>query len=216
MTDALDRLAGPAADLLDRVDTTLTRCGAPADHAIWPLLRRVGALPGEVVGAIAALRPGPLAAAGMPLRALIRRYGDAAVAGPVGWRGAAADRFADQWTALRTHLDGDAESLTGRLAATAGYLDAVADWLAEGREALARTLASALISAEAVAVRTAAVGAPLAAADLAAYVLAAVAGLCDDGGTLPGSWAPRLAELPFRPPPGDVPAGPEQPTEVVP
>jgi len=47
MMDLLDRVTGPAADLLARVDDGLLAEGAPAGHPIWPLLRRAGALPGD-------------------------------------------------------------------------------------------------------------------------------------------------------------------------
>jgi hypothetical protein len=92
---------------------------------------------------------------------------------------------------LGTHSEG----LTERLEATAGYLEAVADWLARSRLAVARTLAVALVSAEAVAVRTPDADA---AADLAAYVLTVVAEVYDDGRALLDEWPARLAELPFR------------------
>jgi hypothetical protein len=56
--DPFDRLAGPAGDLRRRVGESLAAGGAPEGHPIWPLLRRLRALPGE---ALAALRPAPYA-----------------------------------------------------------------------------------------------------------------------------------------------------------
>jgi hypothetical protein len=211
--DALDQLAAPAADLLRRVDQLVTRCGAPIDHPMWTSLHRVRALPGAAVGAVCELRPGPLAAAGIPLRQLASGYADTAVPAPPIWRGAGADHFGYRWTALCAHLDRSAE----RLVDTARYLEAVADWLAHVREALARTLAVALVSTEAVLVRTAddprIVALP--AADLAAFVLTPIAQAYDEGRQLPDGWTPRLAELPFR---ETLPAAPSTltATEVLP
>jgi len=209
--DALDELAAPAADLLGRVDALLARYGAPADHPMWTLTRRVRALPGEAVGAITELRPGPLAAAGTRLRELLRGYDDTTVPAAPTWRGAGAERFGYRWAALCAHSEG----LVGRLDATAGYLDSVADWLTTARLAVARTVAIALVSAEAAAVRTVPADAALSAADLAAHVLTAVARVYDDGRTLLADWPARLAELPFRAEILDAPTRPEV-TEVVP
>jgi hypothetical protein len=152
--DPLDHLAGPAADLLGRVDDLLLHAGAPDDHRIWSLLRRLGALPGEAVEALTTLGPAPLADAGTAVDGLVQEYDDvsAAVATGSGWEGAGAEAFAAQRATLVAHLNGDQESLTARLAATAAYLAAVADWMAWCRAALARVLAEVLGSAEAVAV----------------------------------------------------------------
>ncbi|WP_213451541.1 hypothetical protein [Rhizomonospora bruguierae] len=177
--DALGRLAAPAGDLFARVDAALIRAGAPEEHPIWPLLRRVGALPGEAVAAVVALRPGGLTRAAAPLRGLAEEYERAATTGARaagqgapgrgaaghgaggggaigdGWSGAGADAFAGHWSSLAGHLAGPEESLAARLRATAGYAEAVADWMADTRAALAAALAEALGSAEAVALVTA-------------------------------------------------------------
>ena len=207
--DALDQLAPEAAALLARVDATLARCGADVDHPVWPLLRRVRALPGEVVSALAEVRPGPLAAAGSPLRSLAEGYGEEHVPDlPADvWRGAGAESFARRWSAMSAHLDGGPDTLTDRLVDTAGYLDAVAGWLAQARDSLARALAEVLTSAEAVRVRTArmsddwsAVVPPevgRACADIAAHVLRQIAEAHERGRTMLDEWPPRLAELAF-------------------
>lgn len=199
--DALDQLAGPAADLLDRVDDLLARAGAPDDHRIWPLLRRLRVLPGDAARVITASRSASLARAGHAVHNLIREYDDAgeSLADDDSWRGAAADAFATRRNALADRLTAGPDSLTGRLAATAGYAQAVVDWTADSRTALARTLVGVLISAEAVTVVTAeAPGdrAARAAAEIGARVLATVVEAYDAGERLLARWTPALAELP--------------------
>ena len=235
--DALDRLAPPAADLLARVDDTLVRCGAPPEHPVWPLLRRLRALPGEAVAAIAAASPAPLDAAGAALRRLDEGYAQAYAALPAeieGWRGVGAESFAAQWTALRTHLG---EDLAERLRDTRSFVAAVERWARDTRAALARTLAVVLTSAEAVVVRAAVAptdvsAAPAvpgddgpaagpaapdvvrAAADIAARVLRTLAEAYDRGAALLDEWAPRLDEVAYRAPAQVSPAGIETTTEV--
>ncbi|WP_157756567.1 hypothetical protein [Plantactinospora sp. KBS50] len=152
--DALDRLAGPAADLLGRVDDLLGRAGAPPEHPIWPLVRRTGTLPGPAAAAVAALRPGPPADAADALRRPARAYGTAAASltGPVDWAGPGAEAFAARRAALAGRISGEADSLTGRLDRTADFAAALADWADRARDRLSRTLAEVLGSAEAVAV----------------------------------------------------------------
>src|SRR5882672_11630450 len=153
--DLLDRVQPTARDLLDRVDAALLTSGAPAGNPIWPLLARVGALPGEAVEHLASVSPGPLVAAGDPVRIQARGYEtqQATVPMPAAWRGPAAEGFASQWSTLSGHLAGDPESMAGRLADTARYAEEVAGWLARSRQALAGTLAECLGSAEAVTLR---------------------------------------------------------------
>lgn len=225
--DALDRLAAPAADLLARVDTTLARAGAPDGHPVWPLLRRLGALPGEAVGAFTVASAAPLAATGSVLRRLTQAYAQASATMPAvaDWHGAGAESFAAQWEALRSHLG---EELAGRMHATVSYLEDIEDWTREARAGLARAIASALVSAQAVLLRTAVVppeGDPsawlivprdlgLAAADIAADVLGALLDAYDAGAALLGEWAPRLGEVPYRAPGGTAPVGLDATTEV--
>jgi hypothetical protein len=196
--DPLDRLAGPVRDLLGRVDGALMATGAPADHPIWALLRRVGALPGEAVAAVADLRPEPLVQAAADLRVIADEYAAVRVGEPDGWTGPAAEAYAARWRDLARHLGGEGpDSMAGRLAATAEYLAETAGWIAVARRELARALAAALGSAEALRLRTAADA--VAAAAIGARVLAAVAQAQDRGWTLADRWAGRLDELPYRP-----------------
>ena len=90
--DALDRLAAPARELLSRVDGMLTRIGAPEDHPLWPLVRRLRVLPGDAVAALAAVEPAPLSAAGPALRTLSGQYAQPR-ATPPDWAGPAAEAF---------------------------------------------------------------------------------------------------------------------------
>jgi hypothetical protein len=206
--DALDRLAEPGLDLLDRVDTLLAG-GAPDGHRLWPLLRRMRVLPGDAVRGFLDLHPAPLVGAGHAVRALVRGYDEAsrALTDPVAWSGPAASAYDRSRAALLRHLDEGPESLVGRLESTAGYADALADWVEGSRRALARALADVLGSAEAVRVRAAtapgaqAGGAELrAAADIAHRVLAALGVAYDGAETLLRQWSPSLAETTWRGP----------------
>ncbi|MFY1705571.1 hypothetical protein ACN28G_28300 [Micromonospora sp. WMMA1923] len=151
--DALDRLAEPGLDLLRRVDTLLAG-GAPEGHPVWPLLRRLQVLPAEAVRGFLDLHPAPLTTAGDEVRRLIRSYDQACapLTDPVAWSGPAAASYGQARAALLRHLDEGPESLIGRLESTAGYADALADWVERSRIALARTLAEVLGSTEAVTV----------------------------------------------------------------
>jgi hypothetical protein len=202
--DALDRLAGPANDLLSRVDDALSRAGAPADHPLWPLLRRLKVLPGDAVAAVTALRPAAIADAGPALRALSGEYAQPH-ATPPDWQGPTAEAFTAGWTTLSAYVE---QGLAERLAETASYAEAVADWLARTRLAVARTLATVMASAEAVTVQTGAEPGEVvrAAADIAARVLGAVADAYAQADPLLATWSGRLGELPFMPPYA-VPAG---------
>jgi hypothetical protein len=197
--DPFDQLAGPAHELLSRVDTILTRAGAPDDHPLWPLLRGLRALPGDLVTAVAALEPAPLSAAGSALRTISRRY--AQPSAPPEWRGAAAETFTARWASLSAHVE---QSLAGRLADTAAYVDAVVDWVSRTRLAVARTLAVVLSSGEAVAVAVGSGAHPAevarAAADIAARVLRTIADAYAEADELMAAWSERLGELPLTPP----------------
>jgi hypothetical protein len=203
MHDALDLVGEAATDLLARVDRAVCAAGAPPGHPVWPLLRRLGALPGEAVGAVAALRPGPLAGAWSALGPLVDGYADTGRVAAKGsaWTGAAADRFAATAGTLATHLAGagtaDRPGLAGRAHATAAFAEEVVAWMGETRSAVAVSVASALGSAEALTVRTAAEPSPrtaLAAADIAARVLGTVAEAYDRAEELCVRWAGDLAE----------------------
>jgi hypothetical protein len=198
--DAFDRLAGPAHELLSRVDTILTRAGAPDDHPLWPLLRRLRALPGDALATIAALEPAPLSAAGSALRTISGQY--AQPSGPLpGWRGPAAETFTARWASLSAHVE---HGLAGRLADTAAYAEAVVDWVSQTRLAVACSLAVVLSSAEAVAVAVGSGAEPTevgrAAADIAARVLGTIADAYAEADKMMADWSRRLGELPFTPP----------------
>ncbi|MET8256506.1 hypothetical protein ACFYPG_09275 [Micromonospora sp. NPDC005553] len=223
--DALDRLAEPGLDLLRRVDR-LIAAGVPEGHRVWPLLRRMQVLPGDAVRGFLDLHPVPLASAGHAVRRLVRGYDDvsAALTDPVLWSGPAATAYGHQRAALLRHLDEGPDSLVGRLESTAGYADALADWVEGSRLALARTLADVLRSAEAVAVvaataagastRPGPVGPGVAdAAEIAARVLAVLCVAYDGAETLLRQWGPSLAETAWRPPTEGRPHY-DQPTRV--
>ncbi|MET8229666.1 hypothetical protein ABZS77_03175 [Micromonospora sp. NPDC005298] len=210
--DPLDRLAEPGLDLLHRVDALLA-AGVPEGHRVWPLLRRMQVLPGDAVRGFLDLHPAPLTGAGHAVRRLVRGYDDvsAALTDPVLWSGPAASAYGQERAALLRHLDEGPDSLVGRLESTAGYADALADWVEGSRLALARTLADVLRSAEAVAVVAAtAAGPPLPpgpvgpgvadAAEIAARVLAVLCVAYDGAETLLRQWAPSLTESAWRPP----------------
>jgi hypothetical protein len=209
--DPLDRLAEPGLDLLRRVDTLLA-AGAPEGHRVWPLLRRMQVLPREAVRSFLDLHPAPLAGAGRSVRRLVRGYDEvsATLTDPVLWSGAAATAYGEARRALQHHLEEGPESLVGRLESTAGYADALADWVEGSRHALARALADVLRSTEAVAV-VAATSVPLArsarrasagveAAEIAARVLAVLCVAYDGAETLLRQWGPSLAESRWRAP----------------
>ncbi|MEU6075866.1 hypothetical protein [Micromonospora sp. NPDC047074] len=212
--DALDRLAEPGLDLLRRVDTLLA-AGAPEGHRVWPLLRRMQVLPGEAVRHFLDLHPVPLATAGHAVRRLVRGYDDAcaALTDPVLWSGPASSAYGQERAALLRHLDEGPDSLVGRLESTAGYADALADWVEGSRLALARALADVLRSTEAVAV-VAATSVPagaarrqepagpgaIEAAEIATRVLAVLGVAYDGAETLLREWAPSMAESRWRAP----------------
>lgn len=220
--DALDRVATAGRDLLRRVDAALKATGAPAGDPLWPLLRSVGALPGDAFEFALGLDPEPLLAAAAELRVNAERYAErqtelAEHLGDRAWQGSGAEAFAAVWRALGAHI-GDARaadepSLTGRLLAVASYLDSVAAWASELRIEVALAVMAGLGSAEAVALRS---GAPLtvgnlfdnvagpavaqAASTIGARVLGVVADRLRAGHDLHDEWAPWLAELPYRSP----------------
>ncbi|SCL16975.1 hypothetical protein [Micromonospora inyonensis] len=206
--DALDRLAEPGLDLLGRVDKLLA-AGAPDGHRLWPLLRRMRVLPGTAVRGFLDLYPAPLADAGRAVRQLVPTYDGVCgvLTDPVSWSGPAASAYDQTRTALLRHLDEGPESLVGRLESTAGYADALADWVESSRRALARALADVLGSAEAVRVRVATAPgvepsgtALLAAADIGHRVLAVLGVAYDGAETLLRQWSPSLTEVSWRGP----------------
>ncbi|MBV1851912.1 hypothetical protein [Catellatospora tritici] len=154
--DALARLHSHTAGLLGQVDDLLARCGAPADHPIWPLLRRTGALPGDLVGGLAAWSPGPWLEQAEVLRRAARDADDLVAdlpverAGTYGWSGPAADAFAVRAGAVR----GQVRDWSEQVRADAERLGELAHWLQDARQRAARVLARVASSAQAVALVT--------------------------------------------------------------
>jgi hypothetical protein len=216
VSDALDRLLPVGADLLERVDAALLALGLPAGHPVIALLRRLGASPAEALRAVSTWQPAAARDAASVLRDTAERHERQRdlIAVPVGWAGAAGEGFAAHRVALVDFLaetGWPAEAgLVGRLRATATYLDEVADWLDRSRDAMARSIADVLGSAEAVRLHAsdaagAAVGVHArgdagAAATIAAHVLTVAAEAHSGGQAIAERWAGRLDEVSYRPP----------------
>jgi hypothetical protein len=203
VSDALDHLATAAAPLLHRVDVALAEAGAPGDDPLWPLLRRVRALPSAAVAAVVAWRPAPLEAGGAPLRMLAHRCREALDPVPreVAWEGASAEAYAMRWSSLNAHVSGpDSDSVAERLEQTAAYLGETAEWISRSRLAVAHGVADVLGSAEAVALVTGLEPAGPAAARIAEHVLAPVAMAWEEGQRLWERWRGRLDESLYRTP----------------
>jgi hypothetical protein len=219
--DVLDRVYSVAKDLLARVDATLLAGGAPADHPVWPLLRRLGALPGDLVAHLATTAPDRLTQAGDALRQQADGYRHRVddVPMPATWAGPAADAYSASWSGLSAHLSGSGpDTLAGRLTETGHFLDEVAAWLDRSRRAVAGTIAECLGSAEAVTLRAAPPAADLtaawfagggatppsavarAAATVGAHILDTAGEVLDDGHALQQRWGGRLDEVSYRPP----------------
>ncbi|WP_051797359.1 hypothetical protein [Catenuloplanes japonicus] len=213
--DQLDALSEPAADLLQRVDDALHTHGAPTEHRLWPLLRRLGALTLPSVEAITALRPAPLLAAGASLRQISREYADArtAIGTPRDWEGAGAQAYERYRAGLADHLAGSAASMAGHLQATADYTAALDAWIATSRTALASVLAASLASAEAVTLVAPSPDGELevatAAAEIAARVLSVIADILDAGDSLHAAWNTRLAGIGYHDPGDEPPSMPD-------
>lgn len=218
--DPLARLATVARPLLRDVDNALATLGAPAEHRVWGLLRRVGTTPADAVTFFVNLDPDRLRAARDALRDWAMAYEGATVPANVPWEGSAAQVYAASATALSRHLHGDAdESMASRLRANASYVDSVAEWVNRSRDQVARTLAQVLTSSQAVTVRSVptldrgfvevmrnhGLGGGLAqAVAAAADIGSAVLGVAEDamvaGRDLHLAAEPPLAELSYRPP----------------
>jgi hypothetical protein len=195
--DALARIAPVARDLLARVDAALVAHGAPADHAVWTHLRRLHATPADAVEFLVDGDPESLLRAAGVVNEQAAGYGRADIPAQVAWRGAVGDLYAAQAGALRAHLGDAADgplSMSGRLAATASYVEAVGEWWRESRGSMAVALAEVLTSAQAVTMSA------VDAADIGAHVLAVAGRVHDAGYELFDTWTGRLGELAYRAP----------------
>jgi uncharacterized protein YukE len=171
--DALTRLRPASDGLLARVDKTLAVAGAAEGHEIWGLIRRGGLLPGDGLACASDWLPPVLAGRAAQLRRQQETQADVSVslagqAALSGWEGEAATAFQARLGGVRQEL-ADAHEAGGELAAC---LDELADWLESARHRLARCVAAALSSAEAV---TLTIGTPIAEAEPAARSAAAAA-----------------------------------------
>lgn len=189
MMDRLDHLLDAAGPLLRRIDEVLSEVGAPEGHAVWVEVRRVRLLPGDAARAVGGLCPEAIRDAVPELRVEARAYADLADALPFAgaWSGEAAEAYEQARRRAAEHLNGGPDSLSRRMTATADLADTLTGWMAHARSDLATVLAEVLLSAEAVALRTA--DPPLdeqarAAADLAVPILRSVADSYDRGETL--------------------------------
>jgi hypothetical protein len=179
MSDPLGRLHPASGRLLAVVDETLAHCGAPERHPIWPLLRSVGQLPGDAVTEVEALSLDAFRQGAGLLRSHRERGAevDDLLTAPSGWEGAAAEAAVAKLESARAGL----RVLTANAGVLAGLAGDLAEWGERGRVNLARTLARALTSAQAVELTlTVGEAEPIvkaqAAADIGAEVLAEVAG----------------------------------------
>ncbi|GGM34063.1 WXG100 family type VII secretion target [Dactylosporangium sucinum] len=218
MADALDRLAEVGHDLLQRVDGTLTDRGAPPGDPVWPLLRQVGALPGDVLRFGLRLDERALRAAAGEVRAVADRFAHEhrLLTGDVdagAWEGTGAEAFTTVWRSLTGHLGttDDPATMCGRLMATGSYVDALADWVAVLRHELAEAIARVATSAEAVTLRSPLTGRSStalveAAARVGTRFLQPAADAFTAADDLRARWSSRLSELRYTPP--AVPSGP--------
>jgi hypothetical protein len=162
--DALDRIEPVARGLVSEVDAVLAEYGAPGDHPLWRLLMVMGAMPGEAVAGVGALRPDALREAGSRTRQRADHYRTAvsaatsAAPGAVwsgrAWGGHAAEMFASRAVATLAHVSDGPDSMAGRLDATASYVDILADWAEQARCAMAHALAEVLSSAAVITLRS--------------------------------------------------------------
>jgi uncharacterized protein YukE len=196
--DLLARVWPHAEDLLHRIDAQVRIDGAPADHPVWDLVRRVGALPSAAIEHFLWLEPAPLRRAREQMldEAESAQAALSQVRG-VAWEGAGANAFRDRWAGLVQFAD----AVDQRFIATAEFLADVAQWMQHSRDELAIEMAACLGSREAMAIKVD-LDHRTAAADLAERILAAAASCLDQGWDLRAQWADRLGDVPWRKPSG--------------
>ncbi len=222
--DLLDEVAESGRGLLARVDAVLTAGGAPAGDPVWPLLREMRALPGDVFAAVIDTAPAPFDVAVDRMATLLAAYRaeHALLATAPAGAGATADVLRAQCAALAGHLNASPGSLADRLDATRVFLDETTGWLAGSRQQMAVAMARCLGSADAVVLHATPAasagqvvaawlsgdlrrtGQPrevcLAAARLAVPILAAGAAAYRSGRELSARWSGRLVETRYRVP----------------
>lgn len=211
--DALAQLAPVAAPLLRSVDQALLTLGAPPAHPVWRVLGRVGASPADVVAFVADWEPTRLHAAAAALREQAAAYEQASIPSDAPWEGETARYYTAAAAVARDHLAGETDSLTTRLRRQASYVERLADWQQAVRDALARALAQAMTSSQAVTLRSQTVRpgevaglapAVQAAADIAVVLLGVAEDAAAAGHDVVGA-AGDLSQLPYR---ADLPADP--------
>jgi uncharacterized protein YukE len=211
--DALAQLAPVAAPLLRDVDTALLTLGAPATHPVWRALGQVGATPADVVAFVADLEPSRLRAAAEALRAQATAYEQASLPLDAPWEGQTARHYQAVAASVHEHLTGDGPSLATRLREQASYVDSWAEWQQALRDRLARVLAQAMTSSQAVALRSqmarpAEVEGLPAAVQAAADIAVVLLGVAEDAAVAGRDvirTAQGLDELPYR---ANVPSDP--------
>ncbi|MGH3747404.1 MAG: hypothetical protein ACRDT8_08420 [Micromonosporaceae bacterium] len=160
--DLLDLIAVDATDLLGRVDLVIEHLGMPVSHPVHKLLRTLRARPGEVLRMLLATPPGRLMQSVAQLRSLAETYHDGLAApldraaAELGWGGSGHQAFTVHWAEQMRHLSSEAEadSMASRLRVTADFVESVAGWFSQARQALAEELAPAFSSAEAVVLKS--------------------------------------------------------------
>ncbi|HEX6869624.1 MAG TPA: hypothetical protein VF163_00880 [Micromonosporaceae bacterium] len=202
--DALARIEPVARRMVRQVDDALATLGAPAQHPVWDLLRQVQATPADAVAFAVALDPAALDASVAGLRNRTTSHEAISIPVAVDWIGSAGRRYQHRARAYQEYVTGAGEdSLVGRLAATAGYLDDLVQWSVQARHGMATALARAMTSAEAlVLVGGRAAAQPwspnviAAAATIGAHILAAAVHSMRSGQAVLDRWRPVLGELP--------------------
>lgn len=197
--DALARLLPTAITVLEQVDDVLAKYGAPPEHEVWALLRRVGRLPADAVTTVAGLSVEPWREEAASVRRM--RDGTRAVlhrlATLTSWDGPAGHAFDAKLAGLRARL----ESVSRRQEHTAAYMDEVGAWCEQGRAAMAHALARAISSAEAVILVTGGLGGrpprdrALAAAEIAVTVLETFERSRIAAEAIASSWGRQLTEV---------------------
>jgi hypothetical protein len=160
-----------------------------------------------VVAFVAELEPARLRSAAAALRAQATAYEQASLPLDAPWEGETARHYHAAAASVHEHLAGDGPSLATRLRAQASYVDSWAEWQQDLRDRLARVLAQAMTSSQAVtlrsqALRPAEVDGLVAAVQAAADIAVALLGVVEDAAAAGRDViraAQGLDELPYQP-----------------